>query len=121
MMYNLLYTPAPSLHELCPEAPARLEHILFRALEKDPDVRYQSLEDIKFDVWPILLELKREHAAGLIGEARQLAAAEQYDTAQKLIREILEVDSSNSDAQQLREEVHEELHDARYGRASSNC
>jgi serine/threonine-protein kinase len=109
VMYNIVNANPQPFHDLCPEAPANLEHIVARALRKDRDLRYQSFEDLKFDIEPILLDLKREHSAGLLAEAQALTAEEQLDTAQKLIREILEIDPGNTMAWELREKIHARL------------
>lgn len=52
-------SPEPPL-QLNPELPAELEHIISKALEKDPDTRYQSARDLRGD----LKRLKRHMDSG---------------------------------------------------------
>ena len=43
-LHKLVYEPAPPLSEFNPAAPAELQRIIRRCLEKDPEERYQTLE-----------------------------------------------------------------------------
>ncbi len=100
--------PAP-VRSLAAECPEALEQIVHRALEKQRDLRYQSLEDLQLDARPILLDLERERAAGLLGEARRLFAGGDLDRAQAAVREILDLDAANREARELREKIQREL------------
>ena len=55
-LYRIIYEPAPLLRELNPLAPAELQRIVRRCLAKDPDERYQSIQDVALE----LRELRRE-------------------------------------------------------------
>ncbi len=46
MMYSILNEPADSLLKYRPDAPADLERIINRALEKEPEDRYQHVDDM---------------------------------------------------------------------------
>jgi Protein kinase domain/Gram-negative bacterial TonB protein C-terminal len=94
--------PAP-LRQLAPECPAELERIVLRALEKRRELRYQSLEDLQFDVEPIFRELKRARAAALLQEVRKQAAEDSLDEAQSMLREVLELDPDSRPAHELRQ------------------
>ena len=52
LIYSIINDPAPSLQEYFPDMPAECCNIIERALEKDPDYRYQNINDM-------LSELKR--------------------------------------------------------------
>jgi TonB family protein len=103
VMRNIIRAEPRPIREICPDCPAPLEQIVLRLLQKDRDLRYQSLEDAQFDVEPILLDLEKTHAADLLVCARDLVARAQMDTAQVLVREILRVDPGNAGARELRE------------------
>ena len=106
MGIDVLRHDPPPLRGLVPECPEELEHIVLRALAKRRELRYQSLEDLQFDVEPILRSLKRAHAAPMLANAHRLVEetgpeGEQLDEAQQLLREVLELDPDNLGAQRL--------------------
>ena len=49
-LHSLIYEPAPQLKELNPSAPAELQRIVGRCLEKDPDERYQTIKDVGIEL-----------------------------------------------------------------------
>ncbi|HYM11532.1 MAG TPA: protein kinase [Bryobacterales bacterium] len=100
--------PVP-LRTLCPDCPEALEQIVHRALQKDRELRYQSLDDVQCDAEPILQELKRDQAAALLIEGRRLVSEGQFDLAQAVVREALELDPSNREARHLRDAVRDRL------------
>ena len=56
MMYSILNEEPESLQNYLPDAPSELLHVLNRALEKDPEERYQTVHDMVID----LRRLKKE-------------------------------------------------------------
>jgi len=55
-LYKIVYEPAPQLRDFVPTASPELQRIVRRCLAKDPDERYQSIQDIALE----LKELRRE-------------------------------------------------------------
>ncbi len=55
-LYNIVYQPAPQLRDFAPSASPELQRIIRRCLAKDPDERYQSIQDIALE----LKELRRD-------------------------------------------------------------
>ncbi|HEV2884293.1 MAG TPA: protein kinase [Pyrinomonadaceae bacterium] len=55
-LYRIVYEPAPPLSEFNPLAPGELQRIVRRCLAKDPDERYQSIQDVAIE----LKELRRD-------------------------------------------------------------
>src|SRR5713226_3074409 len=62
-------TPSP-VTELNPSLPAKFEEIVFKALEKDPDLRYQTAAEIRGD----LKRLKRDTSSGKVAASSTSAA-----------------------------------------------
>src|SRR5438552_1387996 len=54
-LHKIIYEPAAPISELNPSAPAELQRIVRRCLAKDPDERYQTIEDVAIE----LKELRR--------------------------------------------------------------
>ena len=55
-LYKLVYEPARSITEFEPSAPADLQRIIRRCLAKDPDDRYQTIQDVAIE----LRDLRRD-------------------------------------------------------------
>ena len=72
-----------SVKNMNPNAPIQLEHIINKALEKDRDIRYQSVAEIKAD----LKGLKREMDSGHVREGIPLKS--QINSSRKLFLSIL--------------------------------
>ena len=94
-------TPAPvrSISVDCPES---LEQVIHRALEKDRNLRYQKLHEVRGDLEPALSEVQRERAECLIGGAEELLKEERWEEAHSLLREINDLDPANTKARRLR-------------------
>src|SRR4030095_6144751 len=60
-LHMVVYEPAPPLVDLNPAAPAELQRIVRRCLEKDPDDRYQTIREVAIE----LKHLRRELEAGV--------------------------------------------------------
>src|SRR6266478_4761704 len=59
-LHSLLYEPAPQIKDLNPSAPAELQRIVRRCLEKDADDRYQAIKEVAIE----LKHLRRELESG---------------------------------------------------------
>ena len=55
-LYKIVYEPAPQLKDFTPSASPELQRIIRRCLAKDPDERYQSIQDVAIE----LKELRRD-------------------------------------------------------------
>jgi serine/threonine-protein kinase len=100
--------PAPLRQQepLCPEV---LESVINRAIAKDPQDRYQSMEDVLLDTAPILSELQRQHASAMMAEVRALVSAGDLTAAQTKLRVVLDLDPTQREAQRMRQQIFQEL------------
>src|SRR6267154_5958393 len=60
-LHSLLYEPTPQIKDLNPSAPAELQRIVRRCLEKDADDRYQAIKEVAIE----LKHLRRETTAAI--------------------------------------------------------
>jgi eukaryotic-like serine/threonine-protein kinase len=77
VIFNVLLSQEPRpVSALNPAIPSKLDDIISKALEKDPDVRYQTASDLRAD----LKRLKRDTSSGrlssVVGEARSETAGQ---------------------------------------------
>ena len=109
VMYRITSEDPPPLRTLAPECPEALEQIVHRALSKERELRYQSLEDALLDLGPILTALQQARAGVLLEQARERFQKEQWEAARSVVREVLELDPPNREARQLREAIQQQV------------
>jgi serine/threonine-protein kinase len=108
-MYNIANKAAPPICSINQEVPEALGQIVDRCLAKDRDQRYATMEDLRFDVMPVLQDLSRQQAARMIGEARKLIDSGDWDTAQSIVKRVLELDPADRSAVALRKTIADAL------------
>jgi serine/threonine-protein kinase len=57
-LHSLIYEPVPPIKDLNPSAPAELQRIIRRCLEKDADDRYQSIREVAIELKHLRRELQ---------------------------------------------------------------
>lgn len=102
VMFRIVSSKPDPITNYALDCPAALEQILLRALHKERDQRYQTVEDMQLDLRAVLIDLERGQARQLIAGAQQAAAAGNAEEAQTLLRRILQLDPSNAEAVALR-------------------
>ena len=109
VMFKITVEDAPSVRSMAPDCPEGLELILNRALQKDRELRYHNLRDLRLDAEPLILDLKREKAVALVAEAHQFSDEKEAHKAIAVINEALDLDPGNREARQLREVIQRQL------------
>jgi serine/threonine protein kinase/Flp pilus assembly protein TadD len=66
LLYQIVHTPAPPLNRSRPELPPALGQVLEKALEKDPELRYQSAGELLQDLKEISRQLETGEAPSRI-------------------------------------------------------
>jgi serine/threonine protein kinase/Tol biopolymer transport system component len=75
-LYRIVYEPAPPLRDLVPNASPELQRIIRRCLAKDPDERYQSIQDVAIELKEFRRELEGESQLELsISQSSQASGA----------------------------------------------
>jgi eukaryotic-like serine/threonine-protein kinase len=113
-------TPASLMHSICqqelkplsrllPDCPQELEIIVSKVLQKAPSERYQSMEDLLLELDPICRKLQAQSVAELVAQSRRHVEQSEFTEARDLLRQALQVESSNKQARALLEQVNAEL------------
>jgi eukaryotic-like serine/threonine-protein kinase len=112
--------PASLMHSIChqdpllpsqvsPECPPELDAVMRRVLQKSPAERCQSMEDLLLELDPICKSLQSATVAKLVEEGRELVKRGDFSEARDLLRQALQVESTNIHARSLLEKVNAEL------------
>lgn len=113
--------PASTLSKILHEAPpsvasadgvyaAEIDTILQRALAKDRNTRYASMEDFAFDLRSLEEKLSQDLIANLLRAAESSVEGKQWDKAREQLRQVLKFDKQNRQANELLREVQQEIH-----------
>jgi serine/threonine protein kinase len=108
-MARIMNVEPDRVKSLCPDCPDALELVLSRLLAKDRANRYQSLEDVLFDMAPILAELQKGEIAELISLTARNLEEGQFDEARQGARKILALDPTHREGRKLHEQIQNEL------------
>src|SRR5262245_20782011 len=109
IVYNITSAQPLPLGPLTSDCPIALEQLITRALHRDRELRYQTIEDLLFDLMPIRLQLQSVEAQSLLRKTESLVQSRQIREAQALIRQVLLLDPNNTLARELRERINREL------------
>jgi serine/threonine protein kinase len=109
LMHGICQQEPPPLLELAPECPAALEKVIQKVLRKSADERYQSMEELLLDLDPICKSLQAESVVSLVVQARGLSEQGDYSQSRDLLRQALQIDSTNTQARNLLDKVNGEL------------
>ena len=97
------------INKFVPDCPPALESLLARMLQKDITQRYQTMEEVLFDFEPIWRRLQEASVAEMIAGSEELIRNKNFTRARDVLRRALQIDSRNSRAKTLLEEVNVEL------------
>ncbi len=111
LIYKVTSEDPPLIQHIVPDCPPELGNLIGRLLRKNRDARCQSMREVLFESQPVLIELQQERAAALIVQAQDLFDRRQFEAADALLPEILQLDPSNRSAHYLWESINKELRD----------
>lgn len=110
ILFKILNEPPLAITELLPNCPSQLEKIVLRALEKDREQRYQTAEDLAFDVQRIADSLRRDMVEIYLKQGQASFEQHNLTVAKESLQKVLEIDSSHGLAKSLLEQVQKELY-----------
>ena len=108
-MHSICDRDPASLREAAPECPPELDKVLRRVLQKLPADRYQTMEDLLLELDPICKNLQSATVVKLIEHSHELIHQGDYPQARDILRQALQVESTNTQARSLLDKVNTEL------------
>jgi serine/threonine protein kinase len=105
VMMSILQEEPRGIAGFVPECPPELESVVQRALHKDKDLRYQTMEAFLVDLEPIWVSLQRETVQKLVSQGRQLMQSGKLAEAGEVLRQSLMIDTGNLTAKSLFDQV----------------
>jgi eukaryotic-like serine/threonine-protein kinase len=109
LMHGICDQDFEPLCAVCPESPPELEAVLSRVLQKSPIDRYQSMEDLLLELDPICKSLQSATVAKLVEHGHELVRQGDFPQARDILRQALQVESTNTQARSLLDKVNTEL------------
>src|SRR5262249_12717991 len=103
LMHNICNEDAAPLKKFLPDCPDEMETVMTRALKKVPAERYQSMEDLLLELDPVCKKLQVQFVADLVEQGRRLLDLGEFTPARDLLRQALQVESSNLQGRTLLE------------------
>ena len=100
------------LSRCCPGVPPGLDAIISKGLKKNLDDRYQSLDDMLSELFPIARNLQQSFIGNLIVEARELRDKGDLNGAKDKVRAALILDNTHGEAKRLQTEISQAIHQA---------
>ncbi len=109
LMHSICEHEPSSLCEIVSEFPAELDAVTRKTLRKLPGERYQSMEDCLLDLESICKGLQSATVAKLVSQGQDLVRQGNYPDARDVLRQALQVESTNTQARTLLDKVNAEL------------
>jgi serine/threonine protein kinase/ketosteroid isomerase-like protein len=109
LMHSICEQEPGSLCEIVSEFPPELDAVTRKTLRKLPGERYQSMEDCLLDLESICKGLQSATVAKLVSQGQDLVRQGNYPDARDVLRQALQVESTNTQARNLLDKVNAEL------------
>jgi TonB family protein len=109
LLLSIVQDEPKPIGELVPGCSAELAAVVHKALRKDESERYQSMEAFLLDLEPVASKLQRAAVVQMVEDSRQLVHSGKLPEARELLRQSLQLDTSNVDAKALLEQVNASL------------
>jgi serine/threonine protein kinase len=109
LLMCILQQDPKALREIVPECPLELENVVHRALRKEEALRYPTMEALLVDLEPIWTSLQKEAVQKLVSHGRELMEGGKLEEASEVLRKSLSIDTGNSTAKLLFDQVNAKL------------
>ena len=113
VMYRIMSIDPDPVRNHLPECPQPLDDLVMRQLVRDRSLRLQTLDDVVFDVTPIIQQLRQQKASAIIEAIRPALEGGDFSSAEPQLRQARDLDPLNNEAR----DWHRRIQDAAYAQA----
>ncbi len=106
---KILQEAPPPLANFLKPCPPELDRVLQRALSKDRNERYTSMEDFAYDLQSVQQNLIRELIANYLINAEASMATKDWEKAREHLRQVLKFDRQHRRGNELLREVQKQI------------
>jgi serine/threonine protein kinase len=108
-LLKIIHDPPPPLKKFITDIPSELEEVILRALAKDREERYRTVEDFGFDLAQISDRLKQGLVEGHLREAESLVSRGLSHKAKEVLLQVLKIDRQHTAAGRLLRTVQQSI------------
>lgn len=109
LLMSIINDEPQRLREISTECPQALEDVVRRAMRKDQEQRYQTMESMLVDLEPIWISMQREALEKIMNHGRELIKNGRLEEASTVLRKSLSLDAGNTAVKALYDQVNEML------------
>ncbi len=107
--YKILNEPPAPLSKVIANCPPRLDAVQLKAIAKEREERYQTAEDLAFDLQQQADYVRRNMVDVFVQEGERYLEAGNFTLARESLQKVLELDSGHNLAKTLLSKVQEQL------------
>ncbi|MGA9671463.1 MAG: protein kinase [Terracidiphilus sp.] len=108
-LHRVIREPHEPLSTMLSGYPPALDHVIDRALAKDPDERYETAEEMASDLESINDDLKREHIGDVLASVRPMIEKEQWTSVRPVLLDLQRLNPQNTEVKKMLREVQEKF------------
>src|SRR5258708_11116430 len=109
LMSNIILEKPRSLAEAAPGTPDDVQAVVERMLVKEAEARYQNMEEVLLELEPIWRRLQQAEVSDLLANSQQLYESGDLENAKAKVSQIIQIDTSNTQAKSLLEKINAEV------------
>ncbi len=109
LMSNIILEKPRSLAEAARGTPSEVQAVVERMLAKEAEARYQNMDEVLLELEPIWRRLQQAEVSDLLANSQQLFEAGDLENAKAKVSQIIQIDTSNTQAKSLLEKINAEV------------
>ncbi len=110
ILYKIVEKRPEPLTTLLPNCPPQLDSVVMKALARNREERYQSGEDLAFDLQQVADYLRKHMVTFYVEEGKRSIEEGNFTFAKESLQRVLEIDSNHNVAKSLLSKVQEQIY-----------